>query len=256
MLSREHGLAVRLRHTGRAALDFLVPPHCGVCDSPVEVHGQMCPHCFGRTSFISPPLCLRCGVPFVSAEQGGDDGLCEPCRQHPPLFRQARAALRYDDQGRRLILPLKHADRLELAVVLAPMLVRAGQELLERADVLVPVPLHRHRLFRRKYNQAAELARAVGRLARKPTLPDGLQRTRRTAPLEHKSPGERARELAGAVQVRPGRRIRIAGQTVLLVDDVLTSRATANACAAVLLAAGARAVDVLVAARVPDPRLS
>ncbi|MFL5252591.1 MAG: double zinc ribbon domain-containing protein [Rhodopila sp.] len=256
MLPREHGIAVRLRHTGRAALDFLVPPRCAACDDPVEVHGQMCPPCFGRTSFISPPLCLRCGVPFVSAEQGGSDGLCEACRQRPPLFRQARAALRYDDQGRRLILPLKHADRLELASVLAPMLVRAGQDLLERADVLVPVPLHRRRLFHRKYNQAAVLARAVGHLAGKPVLPDGLQRTRRTAPLERKSPEERARELAGAVQVRPARGMRIAGHTVLLVDDVMTSGATANACAAALLAAGARAVDVLVAARVPDPRLA
>ena len=144
MLPREHGIAVRLRHTGRVALDFLVPPRCAACDDPVEVHGHMCPSCFGRTSFISPPLCLRCGVPFVSAEQGGGAGLCEACRQRPPLFRQARAALRYDDQGRRLILPLKHADRLELASVLAPMLVRAGQDLLERADVLVPVPLHRN----------------------------------------------------------------------------------------------------------------
>jgi predicted amidophosphoribosyltransferase len=164
MLSREHSIAVRLRHTGRAALDFLVPPHCGACDDPVEIHGHMCPRCFGRTNFIGPPMCRRCGVPFASAEQGGGDSLCQGCRQHPPLFRQARAALRYDDHGRHLILPLKHADRLELAPMLAPMLVRAGQELLQRADVLVPVPLHRNRLFHRKYNQAAVLAQVIGRL--------------------------------------------------------------------------------------------
>jgi ComF family protein len=255
MPSREHGLAVRLRHGGQAALDFLVPPRCPACDELVAMHGHMCPCCFGRTSFISPPMCLRCGVPFASTEQGGDDSLCQACREQPPLFRQARAALRYDEQGRHLILPLKHADRLELAPVLAPMLARAGQALLARADVLVPVPLHRRRLFHRKYNQAAVLALAIGRLAGRPVLPDGLRRTRPTAPLEHKSSEERARELAGAVEVRPARRMRIAGHTVLLVDDVMTSGATANACAAALLAAGARAVDVLVAARVPDPRL-
>jgi ComF family protein len=251
-----NGVAGRLRHTGRAALNFLVPPHCAACDDPVAVQSHFRPRCFGRTNFISPPLCLRCGVPFVSAEQGGEDALCQGCRQHPPVFRQARGALRYDEQGRHLILPLKHADRIDIAPILAPMLARAGHELLERADVLVPVPLHRQRLFHRKYNQAAVLAYAVARLVHKPVLPDALQRTRHTAPLEDKSSEERAHELAGSVQVRPWRRSRIAGHTILLVDDVMTSGATANTCAAVLLAAGAHAVDVLVAARVPDPRLT
>jgi ComF family protein len=248
-------LAGRLRDAGRAALDFLVPPRCAACDEPVAVQGELCPVCFGRTSFISAPICVRCGVPFASVEQGGDEGLCPGCRQAPPLFRQARAAVRYDEQGRRLVLPLKHGDRLDLAPILAPMLVRAGQALLERADVLVPVPLHRQRLFHRKYNQAAVLAFAAGRLARRPVLPDALLRTRRTAPLDDKSPEERAREVAGSLRVRPNRAAAISGRTVLLVDDVMTSGATANACAAALLAAGASAVDVLVAARVPDPRL-
>ena len=171
------------------------------------------------------------------------------------MFRQARAALRYDQQGRRLILPLKHGDQVELASILAPMMVRAGAALLERADVLVPVPLHRRRLFQRRYNQAAVLAYAVGSVAGRAVLPDALARTRQTAPLDEKSPEERAREVAGSFQVRPSRMERIAGRTVLLIDDVLTSGATANACAAALLDAGAVAVDVLVAARVPDPRL-
>lgn len=182
--------------------------------------------------------------------------MCPACAEHPPLFRQARAALRYDDQGRRLILPLKHGDRIELAQILAPMMTRAGAALLERADALVPVPLHRRRLFERKYNQAAVLAYAVGRLAGRPVLPDGLVRTRRTEPLEEKSPEERVREVAGSFRVRPSRLGQIKGRTVLLVDDVMTSAATANACSDALLKAGASAVDVLVAARVPDPRLN
>jgi predicted amidophosphoribosyltransferase len=173
------------------------------------------------------------------------------------MFRQARAALRYDEQGRRLILPLKHGDRVELAGILAPMMVRAGSGLLSHgAEVLVPVPLHRRKLFHRKYNQAAVLAFAVGRLAGRSVFPDALVRTRRTAPLDEKSPEERVREVAGSFLVRPSRLGRIAGRTVLLVDDVMTSGATANACAAALLDAGALAVDVLVAARVPDPRLN
>jgi ComF family protein len=233
----------------------VLPPRCAACDDPVETHGQLCAACFGRTQFITSPFCARCGVPFASAGQSGMGGLCPGCQAHPPVFREARAALRYDDQARRLILPLKHGDRVELAAILAPMMARAGAALLLRADVLVPVPLHRRRLFERKYNQAGVLAFAVGRLADRPVLPDALVRTRRTSPLDEKSPEERAREVAGSFSVRPSALARVAGRTVLLVDDVMTSGATANACATSLLEAGAAAVDVLVAARVPDPRL-
>ena len=247
--------AVWLRWGGRVALDLLLPPRCAACDSPVGVHGQLCATCFGRTNFISVPFCLGCGVPFAAAEQGGAEGRCEGCRGQPPVFREARAALRYDEHAKRLILPLKHGDRTELAQILAPMMLRAGAALLARADALVPVPLHRRRLFERKYNQAAVLAHCIGRLARRPVLPDGLIRTRRTAPLEAKSPEERAREVGGSITARRSRLGQISGRAILLVDDVMTSGATANACATALIAAGASAVDVLVAARVPDPRL-
>jgi predicted amidophosphoribosyltransferase len=117
------------------------------------------------------------------------------------------------------------------------------------------VPLHRRRLFRRRYNQAALLTRAVGRIAGLPVLPDALLRLRATASLGEKSAEQRAMEVADAFAVRPARAARIVGARVLLIDDVMTSGATANACARALLAAGAAGVDVLVAARVPDPRL-
>jgi ComF family protein len=244
------------RSAARRALDLLLPPRCAACDNPVDRQGQLCADCFGHTNFITAPLCARCGVPFASLEQGGAEALCQGCRGHPPLFRTARAALRYDVQARRLILPFKHADRVELAEILAPMMLRAGAALLQRADMLVPVPLHRRRLFHRKYNQAAVLAFAVGRLAGRPVLADALIRTRRTAPLEEKSPEERSQEVAGSIAARPSRTPRLLGRSVVLIDDVMTSGATSNACAAALLAAGAAAVDVLVAARVPDPRLN
>jgi ComF family protein len=244
-----------IRFAVRRALDLVLPPRCAACDNPVEAQGQLCAECFGRTQFITSPFCARCGVPFASVEQGGADNLCPGCADHAPVFRQARAALRYDEQARRLILPLKHSDRVELAAILAPMMARAGAGVLQQADVLVPVPLHRRRLFDRKYNQAAVLAFAIGRLVRRAVAPDAMIRIRRTAPLDDKSPEERAREVAGSFQVRGARRDVVCGRTVLLIDDVMTSGATANACAAALLDSGAVAVDVLVAARVPDPRL-
>jgi ComF family protein len=240
----------------RALLDVVLPPHCVACDAEVDVPGLLCPDCFRQTGFITEPFCARCGVPFGNAALGGADRLCPGCRAAPPVFGRARAALRYDAQGRRLILPFKHADRTEIAAVLAPHMARAGAALLSEADLLVPVPLHRGRLFRRRYNQAALLARAVGRISARPCVVDALVRQRATASLGEMSAVERATEVAGAFAVRASRVRHIVGKRVLLVDDVMTSGATANGCASVLLAAGAASVDVLAAARVPDPRLN
>jgi ComF family protein len=164
--------------------------------------------------------------------------------------------LRYDAQSRRIVLPLKYSDRTELAAALAPLMARAGAALLREADLLVPVPLHRRRLIARRYNQAALLAHAIARLTAKPVVPDALRRIRVTAPLGDLSAEERAEAVDGAFAVRPGRAPRLVGQRLLLIDDVLTSGATCAACTRVLLEAGAASVDVLVAARVPDPRLT
>ncbi len=215
----------------------------------------MCAECFRRTGFITEPFCACCGVPFAHMGLAGTCGLCPTCEAAPPVFRRARAALRYDAQGRRLILPLKHADRQELAGTLAPHMVRAGAELLREADMLVPVPLHRARLFHRRYNQAALLALRVGKIAGRPCVPDALVRLRATESLGEKSAEERAAEVTGAFAVRASRATALAGKSVVLVDDVMTSGATANACASTLLGAGVTSVDVLAAARVPDPRL-
>ena len=262
LLARLHAGA---RFAGRGALDLLLPPNCVTCDNPVQAPGQFCVDCFRQTGFVSDPCCSRCGVPFTMAAQGrasqggasqnGGEQLCPACILLPPVFGQARAALRYDPQSRRLILPLKHADRTDLAAALAPHMVRAGAALLARTDLLVPVPLHRRRLFQRRYNQAALLARVISRLSRVPVQPNALVRIRATASLGDKSAEARAAEVQRAFAVRPSCLQRIAGARVLLIDDVMTSGATANECAAVLLRAGALAVDVLVAARVPDPRL-
>lgn len=237
-----------------ATLDFLLPPHCPTCDTQVQTHGTFCPTCFGALSFITEPLCQSCGLPFASAAQAGLARTCPTCNDHPPPWRQARAALLYTAKARDLVLQLKHADRQEHAALLAAHMARAGRPLLEDADLLVPVPLHRWRLFRRSFNQSALLARTLGRRAGPPALLDALMRTRRTRPLGTLNAAERGLELHGAIIVRPTRRAAIVGRGIVLIDDVMTSGATAAACAHALLDAGAAHVDVLVASRVSDPR--
>jgi ComF family protein len=244
-----------LRRGGLAALDVLLPPHCLLCGVRVGVQGQLCVRCFRATSFVSAPACARCGVPFATTAQGGKDGLCPACCAAPPAFDRARAALRYDAQARRLLLPLKYADRTELVAVLVPQMARAGALLLREADLLAPVPLHSVRLRARRYNQAALLARGLSRAAGRPAVLDLLVRTRPTENLGDKPARERMAEVAGAFAVHPGRRARVPGARILLIDDVMTSGATANACALALKQAGAAGVDVLTAARVADPRL-
>ncbi|MGE0418272.1 MAG: ComF family protein [Acetobacteraceae bacterium] len=233
---------------------MLLPPQCVACDAPVQAQGQLCPACFRAMTFLTDPVCRRCGVPFDSEGQAGFDHLCAACLESPPQFGEARAALSYDDGARRLILPFKHGDRLELASVLATHMARAGAAILARAEVLVPVPLHRLRLFKRRYNQAALLARAIGSASGVAVAPDALRRIRATPSLDHRGAAERAAAVAGAFVVRPSRVAAIRGRAVVLIDDVVTSGATANAATLALLAAGARSVDVLAAARVPDPR--
>ncbi len=246
-------LASWLRPFGVQVLDMLLPPNCLACDAPVDADGQFCLPCFRKANFISAPLCPPCGVPLPFSPGAGR--LCEVCAVEPPAFTQARAALRYDDLSRRLILPFKYADRTDAALGLAVLMARAGAGLLAKAEILVPVPLHKTRLRQRRYNQAALLAAALGRLAKRPAKLDALIRSRATVPLGPLSRVQRRAELEGAVAVRAGRAAGLVAKRILLIDDVMTSGSTANACALALLAAGAAQVNVLTAARVPDPRL-
>ena len=232
---------------GRRALDLLLPPQCLTCDLPVDAPGQFCPACFGQTTFITAPCCATCGAPF---EEGPPSRICADCARDPPPWRAARAALRYDAQSKRVLLPFKYGDRVETARALAPMMARAGAALLREADILVPVPLHRRRLLSRRYNQAALLARALSRLSGRPALLDALCRVRATRKLADMSPARRTAELEGAVAVRASRVEAVRDAHVLLIDDVLTSGATARVCTGALLGAGAARVDVLAAARV------
>ncbi len=235
-----------------ALLDALLPPRCLACPAAVDVPGRLCPGCWAAVDFITPPYCAACGFPFDHDE--GPDALCGGCARDQPAFSRARAAVRYNGVGRDLVLGFKHGDRTHGAPAFAQWLERAGSELLADADVIAPVPLHRWRLFLRRYNQSALLARALGQAGGRRVVPDLLVRRRNTPSQGRMNAEARARNVRGAFAVPARRRDRLAGQRVLLIDDVFTSGATAEACARVLLRNGAAGVDVLTLARVVRPR--
>ena len=199
---------------------------------------------WGRIHFIEAPLCDGCGTPFEF-----DTGArCPACTAQPRAFDRARAACFYDDASRDLILQFKHADRVDLVPLFTSWLRRSAGDLLTGADVIIPVPLHRGRLLKRKYNQAAEIARPLARSIGARYLPDTLKRARDTGSQAGKSGSGRARNVQGAFKVRDPK--AIAGKRVLIVDDVMTTGATVEACARALRKAGAVGVDVAVLARV------
>lgn len=229
-------------------LDWLLPPRCPVSGEIVEAAGLLAPPVWASLHFIEPPCCHACGMPFNFTM---DDGaLCAACSAAAPAFSRARSALVYDDASRGLILAFKHGDKLESVPALTSFMVRAGAALVADADYILPVPLHRWRLLRRRYNQAALLAYGIGRSMKKTVLPDALRRTRATPVQGHLSPDARTRNVKNAFCVHEKYKDKIKGKNILLIDDVLTTGATVNECTKVLLGAGAAQVNVLTLARV------
>lgn len=238
-----------LRRFGSAALDLLLPPQCLSCREVVAEVGTLCGACFAKVRFLAPPHCAACGLPF-EFDPGGADALCATCIRNRPAYERARAVFRYDESSRALVLAFKHGDRIDAAPAYGRWLARAGGELVEAAELIAPVPLHWTRLFQRRYNQSALLAHALARTAGRPVVPDLLRRRRRTPSQGGLDRAERIRNVRGAFDLRPASRARVEGLRILLVDDVLTTGATVEACTTALLKAGAAAVDVLTLARV------
>lgn len=237
----------RLRRLLARVLDVLMPPQCLRCGTIVESMGTLCPACWPQLHFIEGPLCAVCGVPF--AVDLGAGAICGACARSHPAYGRARAVLVYDDGSKPLILKFKHGDRGEAAVPYGRWMARAGSEILADADLLVPVPLHWTRLFARRYNQAALLAYAIGRVTAVAVVPDLLVRRKRTPKLGKLGPSARRRVIQGAIASNPRQRHRARGRRVILVDDVHTTGATLAACVGALLTAGAEHVDVLTLAR-------
>lgn len=233
----------------RLALDIVLPAACAACREPVASDG-LCAECWTKLSFIAPPYCPRLGIPFAS--DPGEGVLSMEAISDPPAFRRARAAVRYDEIARTLIHALKYQDRIDLAPPLGRWMARAGHELLAEADLIVPVPLHWRRGFLRRFNQSGALAAAIGSNSGVAVSTRALKRIRPTAQQVGLSRSERARNVQGAFRVPPDEAATVAGRRILLIDDVLTTGATLDACARALLRARARDVDVLTFARVVD----
>jgi ComF family protein len=239
-----------LRQLGRVAEDIVFPPACICCRKATEATGALCASCWSRVRFIERPFCDRLGTPFAS-DLGGEGLLSPEAVANPPVYARARAVARFEDGPvRQLMHRLKYGDRLELAEPLGLWMARAGSELLNEADLLIPIPLHRRRLIWRRFNQANALARVISRHCGVPVDPFLLERVKPTASQVGLSRSQRAINVQGAFRVPDEVRLRLTGRAAIIVDDVLTSGATINAAARALLRGGASRVDVLVFARV------
>jgi len=240
-------LAALMAGAGQAALDFLFPPTCLSCRAAVAEADALCGECWRGMRFIERPFCDRLGTPFE--HEMGEGVVSAKAVDDPPVFARARAVVCFEEgPARRLVHRLKYSDRMELARPMGRWMARAGREILAEADAITAVPLHVTRLWRRQFNQAATLARTVSKASGRPLDLGLVERVARTRSQVGLSRAQRAANLQGAFRCPETAPLK--GRRIVLVDDVLTSGATANATARALLKGGAKAVDVLVFARV------
>jgi len=234
-------------------VDLVYPPRCPLCGEGLAAQSGLCAACWAELVIPSDPSCSLCQRPFGDG-QVQQGAICAPCLAQPPRHDGIAAGTLYNDASRRLVLAFKHGKR----IALAPMLGRLIAARLPKEQgewLIVPVPLHNARLWRRGFNQAALLAREIARQTGSELLVDGLVRRKRTPSLGGLGRQARARTLSGAIEVNPKRKARLAGASMLLVDDVLTSGATSDACVGALKRAGAAKVTIACFARVLDEAL-
>lgn len=234
-------------------IDAILPPRCAFTGNLVDSQGMIAPEAWAGLSFITAPNCHNCGIPFEFAPVAGESMQCAACLTDPPEFSCARAALTYDDASRGFILGFKHGDQTESVVTMVPWLKTAGADFWDRSDMIVPVPLHRWRLLRRRYNQAALMGRAMAKAMQKDFMADAMTRTRATPSQGHLKADERKKNVSKAFAVNPKRADIIRNKSIVLIDDVYTTGSTVRECAKVLLEGGAKQVFVLTLARVVRP---
>lgn len=234
-------------------INIVLPPRCPLSGDVVDAPGMVSPAMWPKLSFIAAPYCGCCGFPFeFSTDAPG--ALCAACLKEPPVYRRARAALVYDDISRDLILGFKHGDQIHNVRAFLPWLKQAGRDVIDDADILMPVPLHRWRILKRRYNQSAVIAQHLGRDIGKPVLLDGLTRIRATPTQGHLKAKDRERNVKKAFALNPARHNQIENKKILLIDDVYTTGSTVKECARVLMEQGrASSVDILAVAKVVRP---
>lgn len=230
-------------------IDFLLPPRCPLCDVRTGEHYALCGTCFYDLAFVSDPKCGQCGIPFEAGAVSLDT-LCGDCIAAPPPFDIAVSPLLYDDASRRAILKLKHGEALELAPWLARTMARAVKEKDQHYDMIIPVPLHPRRLWKRGFNQSAELARHLAKYLDADLETRLLIRKKNTPTQGGLSRKARYRNLVGAFQVSEKDKAKLRGRSILLVDDVLTTGATIRSCAKKLRQFKPNHIGVVTAARV------
>ncbi|MEL6291830.1 MAG: ComF family protein [Pseudomonadota bacterium] len=240
-------LVDRLRNAWIFFLDLIVPPTCLGCQAPLATPDSVCPACWRSINFIRQPLCDRLGKPLGFAPTG--ETVSAEALRNPPDFDRARAAAEHQGTARQLVLALKYHDRHETRRLLGRWMELAGRELIADCDLIIPVPLHRLRFLQRRFNQSALLANEIARHSEKSVRYGALIRRKRTRQQTRLTLRQRQDNLRGAFAVPERYRRMIHGQRILLIDDVLTSGATVNACARVLRRAGATSVDVLTVTR-------
>lgn len=233
----------------QSLLRLAFPPQCVSCGELVERDFGLCGDCWRNTPFVSGLVCDGCGVPLPGQENQAAEH-CDDCMTIGRPWHKGRAALLYKDNARKLVLALKHGDRLDLARPAAQWMIGAVGPLLTDESVIVPVPAHTTKLLQRRYNQAAVLGNELARILDHSSIPDLLTRVRRTELQDGKNRDQRFANLAEAIKPARHAALKLAGRPVILVDDVMTSGATLAASAEACHAAGARRVDVLVLARV------
>jgi ComF family protein len=235
----------------RGAIDVVLPPRCLACGVPAAEASSMCARCWSELTHIVEPCCDRLGTPFAYDE--GEGALSAAAIAEPPEWARARAAVAYDAVSGKLVQALKYADRHEAGLVMARLMQHAGRRLIAEADAIVPIPLHRWRLWTRRYNQSGLLAAKIAKAAGRPFRPELLERVRATPRQVGLTREDRRRNLRRAFAVPETAVQDILGRRILLVDDVVTTGATANAAARALMKAGAAGVDVLAFALVLEP---
>jgi ComF family protein len=235
----------------RGLVDLVVPPHCLSCRAEVMAGASLCVTCWQKLRFIDEPVCNSLGLPFAYDE--GAEALSPEAMADPPPWARARAAVIYDEASRRLVHLLKYEDTPEAGFAMAHMMAGAGRKLLAEADVILPIPLHRRRLWQRRANQSSVLALRLGKASNKPVDLLSFKRVTYTKPQIGLTAKERQKNVRKVFAVAPEGLKAIVGKRILLVDDVRTTGATARAATTALMDAGATNVDLLTFALVLEP---